>query len=222
MHIADFTKGNLGANAIVGGGIPIAVGAGLAASLQETDQVAVSFFGDGASNQGIFHESLNLAAVWKLPVVFVCENNGYGISVPLRQSTSVSDISVRAKAYDIPGFTVDGNDVLSIDEVVKDAIDRARTGQGPTLIECRTYRWMGHWIGDPQVYRTKEEVDEWKLKCPIKRFREYLISNDMFTAGELDAMEEEAARCVEEAGKFAMDSSEPDPATVMDDVFFEN
>ena len=127
-----------------------------------------------------------------------------------------------AKAYDIPGFTVDGNDVLSIDEVVKDAIDRARTGQGPTLIECRTYRWMGHWIGDPQVYRTKEEVDEWKLKCPIKRFREYLISNDMFTAGELDAMEEEAARCVEEAGKFAMDSSEPDPATVMDDVFFEN
>lgn len=222
MHIADLTKGNLGANAIVGGGIPIAVGGALAANYKGTDQVAVTFFGDGASNQGIFHESLNLASVWKLPVIFVCENNKFGISVPTRQSTSVKDVSVRGTAYNMPATTVDGNDVLAVDEAIKEAVERAKAGEGPSLVECKTYRWCGHWTGDPEVYRTKEELEEWKEKCPIKRFREYLLSNEIFTEAELDEIEKDVENRIEEATKFAIDSPEPDTATVMDDVFFEN
>lgn len=220
MHIADFTKGNLGANAIVGGGIGIAAGAALAARLRGSDQVAVSFFGDGASNEGTFHEALNLAAVWKLPVIFVCENNLYGISVPVKQSTSVEDISVRAASYNIPGYTVDGNDVLAIDEVMTKAIARAKAGEGPTLIECKTYRWLGHWTGDPQVYRTREEVNAWKEKDAIRRLREYMIANDIVTAEELDAIEVKSKEDVDAAAEFALNSPEPDPATVTDDVFY--
>lgn len=222
MHIADLTKGNLGANAIVGGGIPIATGAALAAKLKKTDQVTVSFFGDGASNQGTFHEAINFAALWKLPVIFVCENNGFGITVSQKESTSVEDISVRGAAYGIPGYTVDGNDVFAIDEVVQKAIARAKSGEGPTLIECKTYRWMGHWTGDPQVYRTREEVEQWKKKCPIKRLREYMLKNGILSEKELDAIEQDAANRVEEAAKFAIDSPQPDPSTVMDDVFCED
>lgn len=221
MHIADFSKGNLGANAIVGAGMPIAVGGALAAKMKGTDQIAVTFFGDGASNQGIFHESLNLAAVWKLPVIFICENNGYGISVPLRESTSVEDISVRAQGYDMPGYSIDGNDVLAIDEVMKEAVKRAKAGDGPTFIELKTYRWLGHWTGDPQPYRTKEEVAEWKEKCPIRRLRNYMIENGISTEEELNNLEKEAELAVEEGTKFALDSSEPDPAAVMEDIFCE-
>lgn len=221
MHIADFTKGNLGANAIVGGGMPIATGAALSAKLRKTDQVAVSFFGDGASNQGIFHESLNLASVWKLPVVFICENNAFGISVPVKQSTSVDDISKRAAGYAMPGHTVDGNDVLAIDAAFSQALERARAGEGPSLIECKTYRWFGHWIGDPQVYRTQEEVDTWKAKCPIKRFHEWLVTHEMATPEQLAEISEKAREAVEEAARFAMESPEPDPADVLDDVFYE-
>ena len=181
MHIADFTQGNLGANAIVGGGIPIAVGAALSAKMQKQDRVAVSFFGDGASNEGTFHESLNLASVWKLPIIFVCENNGYGISVPTWQSTSVENISERAKGYNMPGETVDGNDVEAIDAAFERALKRAKAGEGPSLIECKTYRWMGHWTGDPQTYRTREEVEEWKRKDPMKRWRERLIAEGLYT-----------------------------------------
>jgi pyruvate dehydrogenase E1 component alpha subunit len=219
MHIADFSKGNLGANAIVGGGIPIAVGGALAASMKGTDQVAVAFFGDGAANQGIFHESLNLASVWKLPVIFICENNGFGISVSVKESTSVPDISVRGKAYDMPGYTVDGNDVFAVDEAMAKAVKRAKKGEGPTLIECKTYRWMGHWIGDPQVYRTKEMVDEWKRKCPILRLREYMVSHKIHSEQELDSLEAQAEREVEEAAAFALSSPEPGPETAADDVF---
>jgi len=222
MHIADLTKGNLGANAIVAGGMPIAVGAGLAAHMRKTDQVAVTFFGDGASNQGAFHEAINIAALWKLPVIFVCENNGFGISVPQRESTSVEDISDRGTAYGIPGIKVDGNDVLAIDEVIKTAVDRAKAGEGPTLIECKTYRWMGHWTGDPQVYRTREEVDQWKQKCPIKRLREYMINNKILNENEIIDIESDIQGQVEEATRFALESPEPDPATVMEDVFYEN
>ena len=219
MHIADLTRGHLGANAIVGGGIPIAVGAALSAQMKKTDQVTVAFFGDGASNQGTFHEALNLASLWKLPVVFVCENNGFGISVPVVQSTSVKDISVRGASYDIPGVTVDGNDVLAVDEAIAAAIARAKAGEGPTLIECKTYRWYGHWIGDPQVYRTSEDVEAWKKKCPIVRFREYLLQSKLATAAELDELEGQAAEEVEQGTRFAIESPTPDPATVMDDVF---
>lgn len=220
MHIADFSRGNLGANAIVGAGIPIAVGAGLAAKLRGQDRVAVSFFGDGASNEGIFHEALNLASLWKVPVIFVCENNGYGISVPTWQSTSVRDISVRAQAYDMPGVTVDGNDVEAIDDAFRAALARARAGEGPTLLECKTYRWMGHWAGDPQVYRTREEVDAWKEKCPIKRYREKLLQQG-FTPAELDRMAGEALAEAEAAVEFARISPLPDEEQVLDDVYYE-
>ena len=220
MHIADFSKGNLGANAIVAGGMPIAVGAALASKMQGSDRVTVSFFGDGASNEGACHEAMNLAAVWKLPVVFVCENNGYGISVPAWQSTSVKDISVRAAAYDMPGVTVDGNDVEAIDEAIRAAIARAKAGEGPSLIECKTYRWLGHWTGDPQPYRTREEIASWKEKCPIKRYRQKLLEQG-FTAEELDAIEAAAQKEADEAAEFALQSPDPDPAHVLDDVFYE-
>ena len=220
MHIADLKKGNLGANAIVGGGIPISVGGGLAAKMRGTDQVTVAFFGDGASNQGTFHESLNLASVWKLPVIFICENNGYAISVPTWQSTSVKNISVRAKGYDMPGETVDGNDVLAINDAVEKAIKRAKKGEGPTLIECKTGRWKGHWTGDPEVYRTREEVAGWIDKCPIRRLRKYMIEEKIATEQELDDIEAAAQAAVDEATEFALSSPEPDPATVADDVFY--
>ena len=221
MHIADFTQGNLGANAIVGGGIPIAVGAALSAKMQKQDRVAVSFFGDGASNEGTFHESLNLASVWKLPIIFICENNGYGISVPTWQSTSVENISDRAKGYNMPGETVDGNDVEAIDAAMERAIARAKAGEGPSLIECKTYRWLGHWTGDPQTYRTREEVEEWKKKDPMKRWREKLIAEGLFTEAELDAMLKAADDETEAATQFALNSPNPDPAHVLDDVFYE-
>jgi pyruvate dehydrogenase E1 component alpha subunit len=221
MHIADLTKGNLGANAIVGGGIPIAVGGALAAKMKGTGQVAVAFFGDGASNQGTFHEAINLAAVWKLPVVFVCENNEFGISVHVSESTSVKDISDRAAGYGIPGESVDGNDVFAIDEAFGKALERAKSGGGPTLIECKTYRWLGHWTGDPQVYRTREQVEAWKKKDPIKRLREHLVAKKLSDTGALDAIEEASRRKIDEAADFAMNSPDPDPSTVMDDVYFE-
>ena len=221
MHIADFTQGNLGANAIVGGGIPIAVGAALSAKLQKQDRVAVSFFGDGASNEGTFHESLNMASIWKLPIIFVCENNGYGISVPVSESTSVKDISVRGAAYDMPGETVDGNDVEAIDAAFARALERAKSGQGPSQIECKTYRWMGHWTGDPQTYRTREEVNSWKAKDPIKRWREKLIAAGLYTAAELDQMDQSAEEETTAATEFALNSPNPDPAHVLDDVFYE-
>jgi acetoin:2,6-dichlorophenolindophenol oxidoreductase subunit alpha len=222
MHIADVTKGNLGANAIVGGGIPIAVGGALAAHLKGTDQVTVTFFGDGASNQGTFHESINLASVWKLPIVFICENNGFGISVPLRESTSVKDISLRSAGYNIPGCSVDGNDVLAIYEAAAKALESARNGEGPSLIECRTYRLVGHWTGDPQVYRTREEVEMWRQRCPIKALRKHMVENNILSAEELDNIEKDAAAEVENAEKFALESPEPDPSRVMDFVFNEN
>ena len=221
MHIADFTQGNLGANAIVGGGIPIAVVAALSAKMQKQDRVAVSFFGDGASNEGTFHESLNLAGVWKLPIIFVCENNGYGISVPTWQSTSVENISERAKGYDMPGETVDGNDVEAIDAAFERALKRAKAGEGPSLIECKTYRWMGHWTGYPQTYRTREEVETWKQKDPMKRWRERLLSEGLYAEAELDAMLKAADEEVEAATQFALNSPNPDPAHVLDDVFYE-
>jgi len=222
MHIADVTKGNLGANAIVGGGIPIAVGGALAAQLRGSDQVSIAFFGDGASNEGTFHEAINLAAVWKLPVVFVCENNLYGISCHVKESTSVTDIGTsRAVAYGIPGYSIDGNDVFAINEVMEQAIARAKAGEGPTLVECKTYRWAGHWTGDPQVYRTREEVEEWKQKDPIKRLRSWMIENGVLSEAECDAIERKSIEAVEAATRFALESPDPDPARVMDDVFCE-
>ncbi len=221
MHIADLTKGNLGANAIVGGGIPIATGAALAIKMRGDDNVAIAFFGDGASNEGTFHEAINLAAVWDLPIVFVCENNLYGISCHVSESTSVTDIGTeRAVAYGIPGYSVDGNDVFTVNETMEKAIAHAKTGKGPSLVEFKTYRHIGHWTGDPQVYRTREEVDEWKQKDPIKRLRAHLLENKILTEKEITDLEQKSIDAVEEATKFALESPEPDPAHVMDDVFF--
>ena len=220
MHIADLRRGNLGANAIVGGGIPIAVGGALAQSYLGKPNVTIAFFGDGASNQGTFHESINLAAVWKLPVIFVCEVNEFAISVPKWQSTSVENISDRAKGYGIPGITVDGNDVYAIYDAAAKAIKRAREGKGPTLIECKTYRWRGHWTGDPEVYRTREDVKAWMEKGPIKRMKAKMLEDKVATKAELEAIEKKAMADVEEAAEFALNSPEPDPKTVMDNVYY--
>ena len=221
MHICDLAKGNLGANAIVGGGLPIAVGGALAQKLRGQKNVTVAFFGDGASNQGTFHESLNLASVWKLPVIFICENNGFGISVPVSQSTSVKNIGDRGAAYDMPGHVVDGNDVIGLLDVFSKCKTRALEGEGPSLIEAKTYRWKGHWTGDPEVYRTREEVEAWMQKCPIKKFRAYLLENKIATEKELDDIDAKAQAEVDEAASFALSSPEPDPSHVMDGMYVE-
>lgn len=221
MHIADFTKGNLGANAIVGGGYPIATGAALGVKMQNQDRIVVCWSGDSATNEGTFHEALNIASNWKLPVIFVVENNLYGISVPSWQSTSVKDISVRGTAYNIPGITVDGNDVVALAKVFDKAVKDVRAGKGPILIETKTYRWLGHWTGDPTPYRTREEVDAWKEKDPIKRLREFLKDEYKVSDKEMDAMEQAAFEEMEEAAEFTLNDPEPDTAHVMDNVFYE-
>ena len=222
MHIIDVNKGILGANGIVGAGIPIATGSAYSAKVRGTDQVTVAFFGDAASNQGTFHESINMAAAWKLPAVYVCENNLYGISVDIRKVTATKDIAVRAKAYDIPGVVVDGNDVLEVYRVTKEAIDRARRGEGPSLIECKTYRWKGHHVGDPgRVYRLEKETEEWKGHCPIKTFRERLIKEKISSEEELSLIEKNTKEIIKEAADFAIQSPYPDEKESYEDLFAE-
>jgi len=219
MHIADVDLGILGANGIVGGGFPIAAGAGLSAKMRGTNQVAVCFFGDGASNQTTFHEGINLASIWDLPVVFVCENNMYGISLSQKEHQHIKDISDRATAYGIPGVTVDGNDVIAVYEAVKEAVKRARQGEGPTLIECKTYRHRGHFEGDPTVYRSEEEVEQWKKKDPIKRFRKKLLELGTVTEDELNSIDEEVDKMVEEAVEYAKKGKFPEPEKAVEDVY---
>lgn len=219
MHIADFSVGMLGANGIVGAGIPIATGAGLTCKYKEKKQVAVSFFGDGATNEGAFHEAINMAAVWKLPVVFVCENNLYGFSTYYKNTMLLDDIAQRASAYGIPGVIADGMDVLDVYEKTKDAVERARNGEGPTLIECKTYRFMGHARFEKPTYRTKEEVDEWKKKDPIIKLKKQLLSNENFTEIELKNIEKSVDMEIEEAVKFAENSPDPLPLDYMKYIF---
>jgi pyruvate dehydrogenase E1 component alpha subunit len=221
MHIADINLGILGANGIVGAGIPQAVGAGLSSKLRHTGNVCASFFGDGASNGGAFHEALNLAAVWKLPVVFVCEHNSYAISTSASTSTSVKNIADRAAAYNMPGMTVDGMDVMAVFEAASKAVDRARKGDGPTLLECKTYRYMGHFEGDPFHYRTKEEVAQWMERDPIKKLRKKLVDTKTLTDAEADKIEQGVIAEVENAAKFAFDSPFPSPETATEGVFAE-
>jgi len=222
MHIMDVSKGILGADGIVGAGIPIATGSAYSAKVRGTDQVTVAFFGDAASNQGTFHESINMAAAWKLPVVYVCENNLYGISVDIRKVTATKDLAVRAKAYDIPGVVVDGNDVLEVYRVIKESVDRARWGRGPSLIECKTYRFKGHHVGDPgRVYRLEKETKEWKEHCPIKTFRERLIKEKISTEEELSLIEKNAKKMIKEAADFAIQSPYPDEKEAYEDLFVE-
>lgn len=221
MHIADKETGILGANGVVGAGIPLAAGAALSAKIRGTDQIAVSFFGDGATNQGVFHETLNLAAVWELPVVFVCENNRFGMGTPQHEHQRVEDIAVRAPAYDIPGVTVDGNDVLKVYAEAHEAIKRAREGDGPTLLNCDTYRFRGHHIGDPGTsYRDREEVQEQeRQRDPIRRLAQVLTEDEGATQEDLETLETELANELEEALEFAKNSPEPLPEDALEDVY---
>lgn len=203
MHIANSDLGILGANGIVGAGQCISVGAGLSIQVRKTDQVCVCFFGDASTNQGTFHEALNLASVWKLPVVFVCENNFYGISVPQSKHQNIKKISDRAISYGIPGVTVDGNDVFAVHDATEEAVARARAGQGPSLIECRTYRHFGHYNGDPDDYRPAEEIAEWKKKDPIPRLADYLIQEGLATKEEIQAFDARIDQEVADAVAYA-------------------
>jgi len=219
MHIADVQKGNLGATGIVGGNIPVATGAALSMKLQKQDRVVVCFFGDGASNTGNFHESLNMASAWKLPVVYVVENNLYGMSVPFNKVSALPDIAARAAAYDIPGVVLDGMDPVAVYEAASAAVERARRGEGPTLIECKTYRWYGHSKSDPRKYRTKEEEAGWHAQDPIPQFAKRLLDAGIATQEELDAVEAKATEAIENATQFALASPMPDPTEVEQDVY---
>ena len=221
MHIADVEKGNLGANGIVGGGIPIAVGAALAAKRLGSGAVTVCFFGDGANNEGAFHEALNMAAVWKLPVVFVCENNKYGMSTSTERSTAVKSVADRAVAYAMPGVSVDGNDFSAVAEAMEAAVDRARAGEGPSLVESLTYRWRGHSKSDRNRYRTKEEIAEWMAKDPIKRMADLLVAHKIVTDDEVAALEADADREIAAAIEAAKAGPDPDVADLTRDVYTE-
>ena len=222
MHIADVDIGILGANGIAGGGLPLAVGSGLSAKMRKTDQVTACFFGDASSNHGTFHESLNFASVHRLPVIFVCENNTYGISVSQKQHQAIKDISIRAAAYNMPGVTIDGNDVMAVYETSGKAIERARAGEGPTLVECKTYRWRGHHEGDPNQgrrYRTMEEVKAWMEKCPIKRFEERLIEEKVLTRPKIKKIWEEVQKEIDDSVEYANQSPFPEPKDLYEDVY---
>lgn len=220
MHIADFDKGMLGANGIVGGGFPLACGAALTAKYKKTNNVSVCFFGDGANNQGTFHEGINLAAIWKLPVVFVAENNGYGEATPFSYASSCKTIADRAHGYNIPGITVDGKDILAVYKAAEEAVERARKGEGPTLIECVTYRNYGHFEGDAQKYKVEEDKKEHKeTKDAIINFRKYLLEKEMFAENELAEIENAVDLAIEEAVKFSEDSEYPEPSDLLNDVY---
>jgi len=219
MHIADVEGGNLGANGIVGGGLPIATGVGLSIQIRGTQQVCVAFFGDGAANEGAFHESLNLASIWDLPVVFVCENNQYAMSMPVHRAMRVERVADRACAYGIPGRTVDGMDVFAVFEAAQEAVERARAGGGPSLLECVTYRYRGHSKSDRQRYRTREEVERWRARDPIERLRGRLEAQGLLDPEAYEALAAAARERVEDAVRFAEASPEPDPATLLEDVY---
>ncbi|HZP95696.1 MAG TPA: thiamine pyrophosphate-dependent dehydrogenase E1 component subunit alpha [Candidatus Limnocylindria bacterium] len=220
MHIADTSKGNLGANGIVGGGIPIATGAALTAKQLGTDQVAVSFFGDGAANQGGFHESANLAALWKLPVIYVCEVNQYAESLPVERGFPIKDISTRAAGYGMPGVRVNGLDVRAVYEAAGELVARARRGEGPSLLVAEAYRHEGHYYGDPRKYQTKDEIEGWKAKYdPLVEARTWMVSDELATEAELDAIDAEVAREAKRAVAFAEASPLATPITLPGDVY---
>jgi len=219
MRATSFSDGVIYSCSIVGANIPIAAGVGLSIKMRKTDQVAACFFGEGAANIGDFHEGLNLAALWHVPVVYVCENNLYALSVSQTRSTLTEDVAARASAYGISGIVVDGNDVLAVYEAAKKAVEDARRGQGPTLIECKTYRWLGHHAGDPGFdYRTREEVETWKRRCPVKRFRELLLFRGIGEE-ELGSIEAKVEAAVRDAMNFALESPYTSPEELLKDVY---
>jgi TPP-dependent pyruvate/acetoin dehydrogenase alpha subunit len=219
MHIADTATGNLGANGIVAGGIPIATGAALAYKMQGLDRVVVSFFGDGATNEGAFHEALNLAAIWKLPVVFVCENNKYGMSFSTEFSVAVDHIAERGAAYGMPGVTVDGNDVEAVDQAVSVAVARARAGDGPTLVEAETYRWKGHSKSDKNLYRTREEIADWRKRDPILRFEQLAVERGTLDQTTVQHIRDEAPQAIREAVTNANAAPDARADDILDSVY---
>jgi len=219
MHIADPGIGILGANGIVGGGIPIAGGAALSAQMRDTGQVVVCFLGDGASNRGTFHEGVNMAACWNLPVVYIIENNMYAEKTRISDMSRVPNLADRASSYGIPDVTVDGNDVIAVYEAVSEAVARARTGEGPTLVECKTYRWHGHYEGDPQTYKPKEEVEEWQKKDPVPAFRKRLIEMGVLAQRDAEKIARDVDEEIEKAVKYARESPFPAPEETLEDVF---
>lgn len=220
MHIADLDNGNLGANGIVGGGMGMAIGAALTQQMKKTGKIVVCCFGDGACNEGTFHETLNLASIWKLPVIFYSINNCYGISTPIKDVINVDYNYQRAAAYGMPGYLIeDGNDLLAVYEKFEEAVKYVREGNGPVLLESLTYRWFGHSTSDPGKYRTREEVEEWKKKDPIQKFKSYLISHNIASEEELDTMDSKSKDTVEEAVRFAQSSPEPTLESAFEDIY---
>jgi len=220
MHIADFTSNNLGANGIVGGGIPHSLGVGLALKMKKSDGIVIAIFGDGASNEGVFHETLNMAELWKLPILYICENNKYGMSMDVERCVAKLPIAQRAEAYGIPWHCIDGNDVLLVYETVKKAVEYIRSGQGPVFIETQTYRYFGHSKSDRNLYRSKEEIENWREnKDPIKRFRQRLFELGLLTDAKNEIIENDALSVIEKAVAFAESSPDPDPSTVEDFVY---
>jgi len=220
MHIADIESNNLGANGIVAGGLPIAVGVGLSIKMRRTSQVCLVIFGDGAANEGAFHEALNMASIWRLPIVFLCENNQYAMSMPVQQAFNIENISQRAAAYGLPGVTVDGNDVLAVYAAVSEAAARARRGEGATLVEAKTYRYKGHSKSDKQVYRSREEVRFWQEnRDPIMRFSQLLLTAGLISEAEAAQMRERAVAIIDAAVAFSEASPEPDVADIMSGVY---
>ena len=220
MHIADFKIGMLGANGIVGAGLPIATGSAMAAQLEGGDNITVVFFGDGACGEGEFHESMNLASIWRLPIVFVCENNMYGVNTATSYSMAAENVADRALAYSMPGVVADGNDLFKVYETAREAVNRARRGEGPSLIEFKTYRWRAHFEGGgvPDL-RPKDELEEWRKKCPVAFMERKLIDMGIMSPDEIKKLDGEVISRVQEAVEFAMQSPEPDPEDAMEDVF---
>lgn len=219
MHIADVGSGNLGANGVVGGSIGIATGAALTCKMKRNGKIVVCFFGDGAANQGIFHGSINMASIWDLPIIYLCENNVYGMSTSVKEAFNIEKISDRKCAYGIEGLTIDGNNLVEVFNAVSHFNGECRAGRGPVLIESLTYRWMGHSKSDAQVYRTKEEIKQWVERDPIERYKKILINQKMLTEKEDRDLEKEAISQIEEAAKFARESPFPEPSEVEDDVY---
>jgi len=222
MHIADFSIGVLGANGVVGGGLPIAIGAGLGIKMKKSDQIVVAFFGDGASNTGAFHESLNFAAIYKLPVIFVLENNMFASTASTKETTAIENISDRAVGYGIPGITIDGNDVIAVYETTQEMVKRARNSGGPSLIEAKTYRIKGHFVGDPELYRGKKEVEGFWLNEPIKKLEKRLESEKILSSTEKNKIWENAQKKIEEAVKFAKESPIPPGKDALTDLFIND
>ena len=219
LHLADLSTYNLGANGVVGGGLGIATGAALSVKMRKTGQIVLCFMGDGATNQGLFHECANMAGVWKLPVIYVCENNLYGMSVSVERATAVKDMTRKALAYDMPSESADGNDVLKVKEVVSKWAEYARSGKGPVFLEFKSYRYYGHSRSDPRVYRTREEEKYWKDRDPIKLFSEKMAREGVLSEAECAALDKAVASEIERAVKFAKDSPDPSPAELYEDLY---